>query len=199
LVYLANQASLELHVPLSRLPELENPDRLVIDLDPPDDVRIGVLREVARAARKLFETVGLVPFVQTTGGRGFHVAAPLDAKSDYDLVHPFARRLADRIAARRPDELTTEQRKDQRGQRVFLDTNRNAYAQTTVAPYSPRARAAAPAATPLDWSELSRVTPDAYGLGNLGHRLARKADPWADFDKHARSAAEASQRLAELD
>src|SRR5207302_749320 len=134
LVYLANQASLELHVPLSRLPELENPDRLVIDLDPPDDVRIGVLREVARAARKLFETVGLVPFVQTT-----------------------------------------------------------------VAPYSPRARAGAPAATPLDWSELSRVTPDAYGLSNPGHRLARKADPWADFDKHARSAAEASQRLAELD
>jgi len=181
LVYLANQAVLEFHACLSTVDDLDNPDRLVIDLDPPDGVRIGELRDAVRRTCSQIDHVGLVPFIQTTGGRGFHVAAPLDATTTFDEVRTFAHDLADRLVRSRPDRFTTEQRKNKRGGRIFLDTNRNAYGQTAVAPYSLRARPGAHAATPIDPGELSRVTPQKYGLGNLRHRLANKADPWADI------------------
>ncbi|HEX9336409.1 MAG TPA: non-homologous end-joining DNA ligase [Pseudonocardiaceae bacterium] len=182
LVYLANQAVLEFHTWLSTVDSLDNPDRLVIDLDPPDGVRISELRDAVRHTRDQFDHAGLVPFIQTTGGRGFHVTAPLDATTSFNEARAFARDLADRLERSHPDRFTTEQRKNKRGHRIFLDTNRNAYGQTAVAPYSLRARPGAHAATPIDPDELSRVTPQKYGLGNLRHRLVSKADPWADID-----------------
>ncbi|HEX4723916.1 MAG TPA: non-homologous end-joining DNA ligase [Pseudonocardiaceae bacterium] len=181
LVYLANQAVLEFHIWLSTVDHLDNPDRLVIDLDPPDGIRIGELRDAVRRTCDEIDHAGLVPFVQTTGGRGFHVAAPLDATATFDEVRAFTRDLADQLVHAHPDRFTTEQRKNKRGGRILLDTNRNAYGQTAVAPYSLRARPGAPAATPIDPDELSRVRPQKYGLGNLRHRLVSKADPWVDI------------------
>jgi bifunctional non-homologous end joining protein LigD len=195
LLYLANQAVLEFHTWLSTADEPECPTRLVVDLDPPDGVDIADLRATARHAADLFRQVGLVPFAQTTGGRGFHIVAPLDGRSDYELVRPLARDLARRLAETAPDELTTEQRKDQRGERIFLDVNRNAYGQTAVAPYSLRSRPGAPVATPIDLDELGRVTPDRYTLRNVRRRLANKSDPWADIARHAASAADVRDRL----
>jgi len=75
LIYLANQAALELHIWPSTVDNPEHPDRLVIDIDPPDGTGVATLRSVARRVRDLYEKVGLVPFVQATGGRGFHVVA----------------------------------------------------------------------------------------------------------------------------
>jgi bifunctional non-homologous end joining protein LigD len=136
--------------------------------------------------------------VQATGGRGFHVVAPLDATADYDTVRALAREAADRLAAEDPDRLTTAQRKDKRGNRIFLDTNRNGYGQTFVAPYSLRARPGAPVATPLDWFELGKAKPDGWDIRRIKHRLARKADPWQDIHEHAGSAEKARERLRRL-
>lgn len=185
LVYLAGQACLEFHVWLSRDSALERPDRMIIDLDPPAGTEVTELRDVARRARRLFESYGLAARVQTTGGRGYHVVAPLDGGVGYGTVRPFVRNLASRLVADDPERLTIEQHKDRRGQRIFLDVNRNAYGQTAIAPYSLRARPGAPAATPLDWGELGRSGPASYGLGNLRQRLARKADPWAGIGEDA--------------
>ncbi|MDN3239713.1 non-homologous end-joining DNA ligase [Glycomyces tritici] len=198
LVYLANQAAIEFHIWLSRVDKPDRPDRLVIDLDPPDGTPVATLREVARRARDLFSEVGLTPFVQATGGRGFHVAAPLDRSADFDAVREFASDLADRLAAADPDRLTTAQRKAKRGDRIFLDCNRNAYGQTFVCPYSLRARPGAPVATPLDWDELGRATPNGQSPASMRRRLARKSDPWADMDAHAASAHDARKRLLAL-
>jgi bifunctional non-homologous end joining protein LigD len=199
LVYLANLAGLELHRWLSTSVTPAKPNLLVLDIDPPDGVSARELRDAVATVRVAFEAVGLVPFVQTTGGRGFHVVAPLDATEGEEVVRPTARRLADHIARQHPDELTTEQRKAKRGDRIFLDTNRNNYGQTAVAPYSLRARPGAPVATPIDWDELSTVTPDRYHLRNVPRRLAQKADPWRDMERHARSALAVTDRLAARD
>jgi bifunctional non-homologous end joining protein LigD len=158
LVYLANQAAIELHTWPSIVDDPEHPDRLVIDIDPPDGTELATLRTTARQVRDLCKKVGLVPFVQATGSRGFHVVAPLDRSADYEFVRQLAADLADHLAAGHPDELTTAHRKQRRGDRVFLDVGRNAYGQTFVAPYSLRARPGASAATPLDWTELGRAT-----------------------------------------
>ena len=160
--YLANQAVVELHRWLSRADDLDRPDLLVIDLDPPRRRDLAVLRRAARATRDLLGEIGLTPYLMTTGSRGYHVVAPLDRTEGFDEVRALARAVADRLAADAPDDLTTEQRIAQRGNRIYLDTNRNAYAQTAVAPYSPRARPGAPVATPIDFAELGRVEPDGY-------------------------------------
>lgn len=185
LAYLANQNVITLHRWLSRAPKLDHPDLLIFDLDPPDG-QFAAVRRAAAKVRTAFEAAKLVPYVMTTGGKGAHVVAPLSGTQDFDTVRRFAQALADALAAAYPDELTTEQRKAKRGGRVFLDILRNAYGQTAVAPYAVRARAGAPVATPIEWSELARVEPADYHLRNVLRRLARKPDPWADIRRHAR-------------
>lgn len=197
LVYLAGQACLEFHTWLSTADALERPDRLVIDLDPPEgDKHLTTLRATARQTRDLFEEVGLTPFVQATGGKGFHVLAPLDGEDDYELVRAFARELAERLVESEPDRLTVEQRKNKRGDRIFVDTNRNAYGQTAITPYSARARQGAPVATPIDWDEVSRAEPAGHTVAGIPRRLARKQDPWRDLAKHQASARRARERLS---
>jgi bifunctional non-homologous end joining protein LigD len=195
LLYLANQAAIEFHPWLSTVDSLHRPDRMVIDLDPAGPTEVAELRELARRLRERFDELGLVPMVQATGGRGFHVTVPLDGKAEYPEVRDLAADIADQVAAEDPDRLTTEQRKDARGDRIFLDINRNAYGQTAVASYSLRARAHAPAATPLDWNELGRATPNGHTIGSMPKRLSRKDDPWADIAEHAGSAAAARHAL----
>lgn len=165
---------------------LERPDRLIVDIDPGETADLAGIRDVARAVRAALEERGLAAFLQATGSRGYHVVAPLDGSADQDAVRSAASEVADAVAAEHPDELTTAVRKDARGGRTFLDVGRNAYGQTAVVPYSPRARPGGPTATPLDWDELGRVTPDQHDVRSIPRRLARKTDPWAGFREEAR-------------
>ncbi len=92
LVYLANQACIELHVFLSRVGRLDHPDQLVFDLDPPGANQFGEVRRAALRLRELLaDELGLTPFVKTTGGKGMHVHVPLDGRDDFDAVRGFAR------------------------------------------------------------------------------------------------------------
>ena len=108
--------------------------------------------------------------------------------------------LADRLAAENPDLATIEHRKAKRGDRVFVDYLRNAYGQTSVAPYGVRARPGAPIATPLDWREAlaKDMTPQRYGIKNLARRLAQKSDPWVGMNDKAVSISALDERLRDL-
>jgi bifunctional non-homologous end joining protein LigD len=201
LVYLANQGTVTFHTWLSQADGLRHPDRLVFDLDPPDVAgAFAAVRATALKLRKLFEELGLTPFVQTTGSLGLHVVAPIEVGPNHDDVLAFAHAVAERLAAMDPGRLTTEFRKAKRGKRIYLDVARNGYAQTVVAPYSVRARPGAPVATPLDWDEVraSRLAPDRWTIGNVFRRLGAKADPWRGMDRHARPLADAEARLDRL-
>jgi bifunctional non-homologous end joining protein LigD len=199
LVYLANQACVTPHVWLSRADAPRRPDRLIFDLDPSDH-DFEPVRRAARALGDLLRELGLEPFVMTTGSRGAHVVTPLDRGADFDVARGFARDVADLLAQRSPDTLTTEVRKDKRGGRLFLDTARNAYAQTGVAPYAVRARAGAAVATPLDWAELGdgAVAAQSYRIENVFRRLGQKADPWQDIARHAAGLGEGRARFDRL-
>jgi bifunctional non-homologous end joining protein LigD len=197
LVYLADQACITPHVWLSRIEELDNPDQLIFDLDPPGNDLIP-LRDAARALRELLQEVGLAAFLKTTGSRGLHVVTPLDRSSGFDETRAFARELAAFLAEREPKRFTVEQRKEKRRGRLYLDTARNAYAQTAVAPYAVRALPGAPVACPLDWREVGRVEPRQFTVRNIARRLARKQDPWAEIGSDARSLRNPQQRLAQL-
>lgn len=186
LAYLANQGVIALHAWLSRKEALDAPDQLVLDLDPPDR-NFEPARQAAQHVRALCSELGLPAFVKTTGSRGLHVVVPLRPEAPFDAVRVAARTLAERLAERWPEELTTAQRKNKRGRRVYVDVMRNAFGQTAVAPYSVRALPEAPIATPLDWEELDdrSVHARSFDMSNIFRRLGQKDDPWSRIRRHA--------------
>jgi bifunctional non-homologous end joining protein LigD len=201
LVYLASQACIEMHAFTSRADKLDAPDQMVFDFDPPDNKHFEQVRNAALWARELFDDeLGLTSYVRTTGGRGLHVHVPLDRRAGFDTVLEFTHRAAAVLAGRHPDVITTEQRKDKRGERVYADVQRNAYAQLVVAPYAVRARPGAPVSTPLNWSEVrdADLEPGQFTLSTIRPRLERTDDPWAGFTQAAHGLTQASERLAEL-
>jgi bifunctional non-homologous end joining protein LigD len=198
IVYLANLATVTFHAWTSRVDHLARPDMAIVDLDPDPDQGLDVVRAAARAVKAACEEVGLVPFVQTSGSRGYHVVVPLQPGPDVEVVKVLAFELAALVAARDPGRLSVEWRKAKRQGRLLLDTGRNGYAQTVVAPYSVRPKPEAPVATPIDWAELSRAEPRSYTVANLRRRLARKPDPWAGMADHAVAFDPVRARLDEL-
>lgn len=197
--WLANQSAITLHAWQSRRDNLDNPDRLVFDLDPSDS-DFAVVRATAHAVAGVLDDLGLARYVQTTGSRGLHVVVPVRADTDFDTARQFARDVAEVVVADDPDHRTVEARKEKRGSRVYLDIMRNAYAQTAVAPYSVRPREGAPVATPLEWEELDGrgLRPDRFTIRDLPKRLAGQRDPWGNMSRHARSLRGPRGRLARL-
>jgi bifunctional non-homologous end joining protein LigD len=187
LVYLANYNMVTAHVWLSRIQAIGQPDQMMFDLDPADE-DFGLVRRTALKVKAMLEELKLVPFVKTTGSRGLHVVAPISVGPSFEEVHLFADALAQRLAAADPDHLTTEFTKQKREGRLFLDVNRNAYAQTAVAPYAVRAKAGAPIAVPIPWSEVERndLRPDGVTIRNISKWLAGRPDPWATMERSPR-------------
>ncbi len=199
LVYLAEQDTITHHIWLSRADQPQNPDLMVFDLDPSDE-DFAPVRRAAFSLRDLLTELGLSVFVKSTGSRGLHVTVPLDRSADFDAVRTFAEKIARVMVSRDPERLTVEQRKEKRGNRVFIDTLRNSYNQTAVAPYTIRARRGAPVAFPLDWEELKdpRLTPQAYNITNIFKRLEARGDPWDKIYRNAKTLDEAAWRLDKL-
>ena len=197
LVYIANQGSLTPHVWLSRVDHLEQPDRMIIDLDPGAGGAADA-RFAAHAARDVLTDAGLVPYLMATGSRGYHVVVPLKPAATFDEVRTVAYGLAEALARQAPDRLTTEFHKVKRAGRLFLDCNRNAWAQTAVPPYAIRPRPQASVAVPLAWDELDTTEPDAWTVRTIAERIRETPDPWAGMTRHARSLEPARRWLAAL-
>ncbi|MEU3606808.1 non-homologous end-joining DNA ligase [Streptomyces sp. NPDC035033] len=198
LLYLAGQACITPHRWLSKADRPDHPDRLVFDLDPPGD-DFEPVRRAAGRLRELLDELALPAALMTTGSRGLHVVVPLDRRAPFDDVRAFAHDVAEVLAGRYPEELTTAPRKQARGGRLYLDVQRNGYGQTAVPPYAVRALPGAPVAVPLSWSELD--APDLTGrrwtLATVGERL-EEDDPWKEEPGRGRSLNPARGRLAKL-
>jgi bifunctional non-homologous end joining protein LigD len=189
--WLANQNCITPHVWQSRADKLDRPDRIVFDLDPATEDEMEQFDDVRKAALALgdhLRELGLVPFAMTTGSRGIHVVAPLKRTKDANTVRERAGEIADEFAASH-DTLTTFWRKEKRDGRILVDTARNTYAQTVVAPYAVRALPGAPVATPLEWDELEdpALHPRRWTLRDVGARVADRGNPWSDIRLEARS------------
>jgi len=189
--WLANQNCITPHVWQSRADKLDRPDRIVFDLDPSVEDELEQFDDVRKGALALgdhLRELGLVPFAMTTGSRGIHVVAPLKRTKDANTVRERAGEIAEEFAASH-DTLTTFWRKEKRDGRILVDTARNTYAQTVVAPYAVRALPGAPVATPLEWDELKdpELHPRRWTLRDVGARIADRGNPWSDIRLEARS------------
>lgn len=183
LVYLAQVASLELHVPQWRFSpdgERQNPDRLVLDLDPGPGVGLPECAEVARWARAILQDIGLDPLPVTSGSKGIHLYAHLDGRQSSDAASAIAKELARAIEADHPDLVVSQMAKAARPGKVFIDWSQNNGSKTTIAPYSLRGRAHPTVAAPRTWEELD--DPDLRHL-LFTEVLARAGDPLAPVER----------------
>jgi bifunctional non-homologous end joining protein LigD len=194
LLYLADQACLTLHRWLSRAGHVERPDRMVFDLDPAAD-DFAQVREAATLLGELLDELNLPSALMTTGSRGLHVVVPLNGHHDFDDVREFAQEVADTLAAAHPERLTTAARKKDRGGRLYLDVQRNAYAQTAVAPFTVRALPGAPVATPIAWSQLADPALHARRWSVADAVEQARANPWAGLMSRGRALGPARRRL----
>jgi bifunctional non-homologous end joining protein LigD len=183
LVALVQWGVLELHPWGSRRPRLDRPDRLIFDFDPDDAVGWDELVAAVGVSRTLLNDLGLIGFLKTTGGKGLHVVVPIRATLDWEQAKGFTKAIANLMAQTFPDRFIAVMSKSRRKGKIFIDYLRNAEGATAIAPYSLRARANAPVATPIAWDELTEdVRFDHFNLRTIPPRLsALKSDPWADF------------------
>lgn len=192
LAYLAQQASITQHVWLSTVKAPTKPDQIIFDLDPSKE-DFAEIRRTALRLREMTSELGLVPFVKTSGSKGLHVVVPIKPALEFDVVWEMAAAVARQLAAERPKTLTTEFMKAKRAGRIFLDVNRNAYAQTAVAPYSVRPLRGAPVAVPLAWEEVEdrHLRPDGFSM----QEALERDDPWTGLRRAARSPIKAASAL----
>jgi bifunctional non-homologous end joining protein LigD len=175
LIFLVNEGTLSFHPWLSEVSDLEKPNKMVFDLDPPKR-NFDLVLKGARALRTLLEDeLDLTAFVMTTGSKGLHVVVPIETNFSFDIVRTYAEVISAYLTREYPDSFTTEVRKKKREGRLFIDYLRNAYAQTSIPPYSLRALEGAPVATPLSWEELDKkgLTSQTYHIGNIFRRLSQ--------------------------
>ncbi len=200
LLWLANQNSITIHVWPSRAPNLYQPDICVFDLDPSKTDDLKALRTAALSLRDLLDELGLPSWIKTTGSKGFHIAVPLDGKSDFGTVARFAHVVGQILVKRDPDNLTQEFSKVDRGGRILVDTGRNGYSATFAAAYTVRARPGAPVSAPCSWDEVEsgEVGPKSLTLRMMQERVAGRGDLWADMLKIKKSLVRPIARLRKL-
>ena len=197
LLWLANQNSITMHVWPSRTPNLYNPDICIFDLDPSKEDDFDTLRTAALQLRDLLDDLGLPSWIKTSGSKGFHIAVPLNGKSDFGEVSSFAHAVARVLVSRNPDHLTQEFLKVDRAGRILVDTGRNGYSATYAATYTVRAKPGAPVSAPCTWEELERgdVGPKTFTLRTMAQRIAVAGDLWADMLKKKLSLKRPIERL----
>src|SRR6185436_11323283 len=189
LLWLANQNSITIHVWPSRTPKLYYPDICVFDLDPAKEEGGEILCSTALKFRDFLLDLGLESWIKTSGSKGFHIAVPLDGKSDFGVVARFAHTIGRLMVQRYPDTLTLEFKKVDRAGRIFVDTGRNEYSATYAATYTVRAKPGAPVSAPCSWEEVEsrQVGPQSFNLRNMEKRIGEVGDLWSDLLKNKRS------------
>ena len=153
----------------------------MIDLDPDPKLGFEAVKAAAFQVRRSFEAVGLESFALLTGGKGVHIVVPLEPEAQWDEVREFAKTFCTTLAEGAPDQFTVALPKPQRRGRIFLDFLRNQRTATAIQPYSARARAEMPVATPVDWDEFQEIErADAFTIADVEQLLerARRMKSW---------------------
>jgi bifunctional non-homologous end joining protein LigD len=167
--------AVELHPWGASVDSIDNPDRMIFDLDPAPEVPFEALKLGAQDLRQRLQRRGLESSLKCTGGKGLHVTVLLTPKDSWPAVKRFAAAVADEMVAAAPDAYIATMSKAKRAGKIFIDYFRNDYTATAIADYSVRARPGAPVALPIDWKELKDLeSPSQFTMNDVLARLKRK-------------------------
>jgi bifunctional non-homologous end joining protein LigD len=197
LVALVQVGALEIHAWGSKIDKLEQPDRLIFDLDPDPSVAWKQVLAAAGQVREFLAELGLQSFVKTTGGKGLHLVVPIQRRQTWPDVKKFCRAVADAVVQADPRRYTANMSKAVRTGKIFIDYLRNERGATAIVPYSTRARPQAPISVPLAWDELDpKLTSDHFQIPEVVSRLAKlRQDPWHDLPRVRQTLTRAAQTL----
>ena len=173
--------SYEFHVWGCLASDLSHADMLVFDLDPDESLSLKRLREGVKDLKSILDEYELLSFLKTSGGKGYHVVVPLNAKVTWKNTRLIAKNIAELMEARWPDKYTSNMKKSKRKGKIFIDWVRNTKGATSVAPYSLRIRKKLTVSMPISWNELDKIKPDEITIEEAIKRLKRK-DPWQKFN-----------------
>ncbi len=176
LIYVANQDCIAFHTWLSKKQKINFPDKMIFDLDPPDN-DFKLVAKAGKLIKGYLDKKNLRSFVMSTGSRGIHIIVPLNQKHNFDEVRKKAKKISKEIAKKKK-YFTTNIRKSKRKNKLFIDVARNAYGQLSICPYSTRAINKAPIASPLFWEDLEDFNPKKYTIKNFP-----KIKNWKRFNK----------------
>jgi bifunctional non-homologous end joining protein LigD len=188
LEWVINLGCIELHTWHSRVPEIEQPDYLLIDLDPSRDGQWAYVREIALVVRDVMDELGLAAYPKTSGATGLHVLAPIKPELPFPDVRRFAKALAEEVERRIDDQeiaTTTWRVADRRG--VFVDFGQNSRDKTIACAYSVRPTPDARVSAPLLWEEVPDVDPAAFTVRTMRERIASIGDPTKGMWRRKRS------------
>jgi DNA ligase D-like protein (predicted ligase)/DNA ligase D-like protein (predicted polymerase)/DNA ligase D-like protein (predicted 3'-phosphoesterase) len=202
LVWLANMACIELHQMHCRAKNRDYPDYFVFDVDPPDGTPWSLIADTGASLREELEKFGYHPFVKTTGRKGLHIVAPIEAKWDFDTVFKATETIARPFVAANAKTCTLKIHKEQRDNKILIDIYRNRPSQTIVAAYSARGLPGATVSMPLAWSQLHAIGGVRdFHVRNVPDIVKRDGDPWEALEAYAvelhthRSAPKAKKKL----
>ena len=173
--------SYEFHVWGCLASDLSHADMLVFDLDPDELLSLKRLREGVKDLKSILDEYELSSFLKTSGGKGYHVVVPLNAKVTWKTARLIAKNIAELMEARWPNKYTSNMKKSKRKGKIFIDWVRNTKGATSVAPYSLRIRKKLTVSMPISWNELDKIKPDEITIEEAIKRLKRK-DPWQKFN-----------------
>jgi len=188
-IWAVNLGCLGFHVWPFRVDDPLHADELRIDLDPQTGVGFEEVRKAASCVKELLGELGIVAFPKTSGNRGLHIYVRLQPLWDSIQVRAAAVALARELERQRPDLVTANWWKEERGKRVFVDFNQNAPHKTVFGAWSARSRSGAQVSTPLSWDEVASVDPDMLTIASVPDRVRRQGDPWATIADRPQSLA----------
>lgn len=184
LLYMVNLGCIEINPWLSSYKTPENPDYVVIDLDP-HDVPFAYAVESALKTKEIFDRMKLDCFIKTSGSKGLHIYCYLGAQYDYDFVKMFAEYTANLIHDELPDITSVERSPAKRKNKVYIDFLQNRRGQTIACPYSVRPKPGATVSAPLRWSEVTNdLKLSDYNIFNMKERVEKTGNLWNDLTKH---------------
>ena len=175
LIWLANLASVELHIPLSKINAVTEPDLLLFDVDPEPPAGLNESVQAALILHEYLETLGLTAFVKTSGKKGLHIVVPLIPGISFKETSSFVHAVAIELT-RKHDFIVSERSQTNIPGTILLDYPQNRERGTMIAPYSLRATREATVSTPLEWGELPNLRPYDWNIFNVNER---KHDPWS--------------------
>ncbi len=190
---------IEFHTWNATAKKIDQPDRMILDLDPGEGVGWPAMQEAAELTRTLLEELGLRSFLKTSGGKGLHIVVPLSERHDWDTVRDFARAVSQHLAMVMPDRFASLSGPRNRIGKIFVDYIRNSRGATTAVAFSARARPGLGVSVPCSWAELFMLTGGAHwNISNLSPRLRSGMDPWKEYHTQKQILTSKAQKMLKM-
>ena len=178
LLWLANLAALELHIPLAKKNSYEKPDLILFDIDPEPPADINNAIEIAKLLKEFLDDLSLVSFIKTSGKKGFHILVPIIPENSYKITREFVHQIGKKLS-KENNFIVSEFSRSQEPGTVYLDYVQNSLGKTMICPYSLRATRIASVSTPLDWNHLQKgLKPEKFNIFSV---VETKSNPWHGF------------------